>query len=220
MSSATEHAGPLLARLLARDELTLEAPAGREIVDGLLRILVRQGEAEGIRAFLEHASRSPSVDRGSITAWAALDRVEFYINNQPTLGTGPEDAARYIVCPDRVIRAGEPGWQQRDVNVAPAIEGAIRTDISVALTLPAVTGDTWVVAIARGTDGVSEPLFPVLPASLDRASNTTLDELIDGNLGEGGTPAFAFTNPLFIDVGGNGWTPPGIRGGNCPLPAG
>ncbi len=156
----------------------------------------------------------------STPAWAALDSVEFYINNQPTLGTGPEDAARYIVCPDRVIRAGEPGWQQRDVNVAPAIEGAIRTDISVALTLPAVTGDTWVVAIARGTDGVSEPLFPVLPASLDRASNTTLDELIDGNLGEGGTPAFAFTNPLFIDVGGNGWTPPGIRGGNCPLPAG
>ena len=151
-------------------------------------------------------------------AWAALDTVEFYINSQPTLRTEPGEAARYSVCPDNVVRVGEAGWQQVDVNVVPAIAGASRTDITVALTLPAITEDTWVVAIARGTDGVSEPLFPVLPASLDRAGNTTLDELTDGNLGEAGTPAFAFTNPLFIDVGGNGWTAPGITGGNCPLP--
>ena len=54
-------------------------------------------------------------------------------------------------------------------------------------------------AIARGTDGVSEPLFPVLPESLSSSTNTTLADLTDGNLAEGGTPAFAFTNPLFID---------------------
>ena len=42
-----------------------------------------------------------------------------------------------------------------------------------------------------------------------------LEELIDGNLGEEGTPAFAFTNPLFIDVDGDGWTPPGVAISNC-----
>ena len=82
-------------------------------------------------------------------------------------------------------------------------------------TLEGLTEDTWVVAMARGSDGVSEPLFPVLPASLDRDSNTTLEDLTDGNLGEGGTPAFAFTNPLFIDVNGDGWKAPGVTNAAC-----
>ncbi len=45
--------------------------------------------------------------------------------------------------------------------------------------------------------------------------NTTLDDLIDGNLGESGTPAFAFTNPLFVDVGGDGWVAPGVANVAC-----
>ena len=65
----------------------------------------------------------------------------------------------------------DAGWQQLPVNVVPAIAGATRTDITVSLTLPAVTEDTWEVAIARGTDGVSEALFPILPASLNKAGN-------------------------------------------------
>ena len=71
------------------------------------------------------------------------------------------------------------------------------------------------VVIASGSDGVSEPLFPVLPAGLEQSSNTSLEELIDGNLGEQGTPAFAFTNPLFIDVDGDGWTAPGVNNRAC-----
>ena len=71
------------------------------------------------------------------------------------------------------------------------------------------------MAIASGSDGVSEPLFPVLPAGLDESTNASLEDLIDGNLGEEGTPAFAFTNPLFIDVGGDGWTAPGVNNAAC-----
>lgn len=33
---------------------------------------------------------------------------------------------------------------------------------------------------------------------------TQTDALTDGNFGEGGHTAFAFTNPLFIDADGNG----------------
>jgi hypothetical protein len=69
--------------------------------------------------------------------------------------------------------------------------------------------------MARGSDGISEPLFPVLPASLSENSNKTLADLIDGNLGEEGTPAFAFTNPVFIDVDGDGWTAPGVANAAC-----
>ena len=98
-----------------------------------------------------------------------------------------------------------------------SVQGASRTDITVTLTLTGVTEDVWIVAIARGTDGVSEPLFPVLPASIDQGSNTTLDDLTDGNLGEAGPPAFAFTNPLFVDVNGDGWTAPGVANAACSV---
>jgi hypothetical protein len=151
----------------------------------------------------------------STPAWAPVDKVEFYINNQPELTSGPEEAARYGVCPSGWVSAGGGGWQEVDVVINNIVPGASRTDITVTLTMTGVTEDSWIVAVARGTDGVSEPLFPVLPASLDSSSNLTLADLTDGNLGELGTPAFAFTNPLFIDVDGNGWTAPGVANAPC-----
>jgi hypothetical protein len=105
-----------------------------------------------------------------------------------------------------------------DVVVNAAVQGGSRTDITATLTLDEITEDTWVVAVARGTDGVSEPLFPVLPESLASSTNSTLADLTDGNLGESGTPAFAFTNPLFIDVDGDGWTAPGVANESCSMP--
>ncbi|MCX2980467.1 hypothetical protein EYC98_06215 [Halieaceae bacterium IMCC14734] len=144
----------------------------------------------------------------STPQWAQVDMLEFYINNQPV--RVPGSAARYSVTPDQVIADGDIGWISAEVVVDATLPGASRTDITVTLTLDAVTEDTWIVAVARGNDGISEPVFPVLPASLRRSSNATLEDLIDGNLGEDGTPAFAFTNPLFLDVGGDGWVAPGV----------
>jgi hypothetical protein len=74
-----------------------------------------------------------------------------------------------------------------------------------------LTDDIWVVVLVKGTDGVSKPLFPVLPNDLQQSSNTTLANLTDGNLGENGITALAFTNPLFVDVNGGGWSPPGVK---------
>jgi hypothetical protein len=153
--------------------------------------------------------------RVATPAWAPVDSVEFYINSQPRLNSPPGAAARYAICADAVVSRGDAGWSEAEVVVDESIEGATRSEITVTLTLPQLDRDTWVLAIAKGSDGISEPLFPVVPASLDTDSNTTLEELIDGNLGEGGVPAFAFTNPLFIDVDGDGWTPPGVDVGVC-----
>jgi len=147
--------------------------------------------------------------------WAQVDRIDFYINSQPEKTTADDEAARYKICSSATVNAGDEGWSSVEVVVNEDVPGASRTEINVSLTLPALSEDSWVVAIARGSDGISEPLFPVLPASLDRESNTTLDDLIDGNLGESGTPAFAFTNPLFIDVGGDGWVAPGVANAAC-----
>lgn len=148
-------------------------------------------------------------------AWAAVDTVEFYINNQPELKSGAGAAARYGICPNVTISAGDAAWESEEVVVNEDVPGAWRTDISVTLTLENLTEDTWIVATARGSDGISEPLFPVLPASLNRNGNNTLEDLTDGNLGQGGTPAFAFTNPLFVDVGGDGWKAPGVANAAC-----
>jgi len=146
----------------------------------------------------------------STPEWAAVDAVEFYINNRPERTSAPGTAARYGVSPDAVVRMGDSGWEATRVVVNETVPGAARTDIKATLVLEGITQDTWIVAIARGSDGVSEPLFPVLPASLKTSTNTTLEGLVDGNLGEQGTPAFAFTNPLFIDVNGDGWQAPSI----------
>jgi hypothetical protein len=151
----------------------------------------------------------------STPAWAPVDSVDFYVNNQPERTSAASAAARYGVCPDYTVDKGDQGWEETEVIVVDGLEGATRTDITVSLELPAITGDTWLVAVVHGTDGVSSPMFPIVPEDLDPESNQTLDDLLDDNLDEGGVPAYAFTNPLFIDVGNNGWTAPGVANANC-----
>ncbi len=182
-----------------------------------------QGQAQHAGLRLSDSTGMP-VDPGSdvelrvevvTPQWAQVDRIDFYINNQPQKTTAEGEAARYSICPDAGFVAGDEAWNSVDVVVNDTVQGASRTEINVTLILPNLTEDTWVMAIARGSNGVSEPLFPVLPASLDSKENTTLEQLIDGNLGQSGTPAFAFTNPLFIDVGGDGWVAPGVANAAC-----
>ena len=80
------------------------------------------------------------------------------------------------------------------------IAGAGHLEATTSITLNGMTEDTWVVVLVRGTDDVSEPIFPVVPNNISSGSNPTLADLIDGNLGESGVPATAFSNPLFIDL--------------------
>jgi len=220
-SDLTAGAEALAATVLAGKAVGTNAPFLLLQADG---VWLGQVQRAGLR--LDEDTTMPA-DPGSdvvltatvsTPAWAPVDKVEFYINNQPELTTGPGVAARYGVCANAQVSAGDAGWTAVDVVVNGAVEGASRTDIIATLTLEGITEDTWIVAMASGTDGVSEPLFPVLPASLDPSNNTTLGALKDGNLGEGGTPAFAFTNPLFIDVDGNGWTAPGVANAACSQP--
>ncbi|MEH6587117.1 MAG: carboxypeptidase regulatory-like domain-containing protein [Halioglobus sp.] len=208
----------LAASVLAGKAVATNAPFLLLQADGQFR---GQRQRAGLRLNEDTTLSADSASDVVLTAtvitpeWAAVDTVEFYINNQPERTSGDGTAARYGVCPNITISDGDDGWVSADVVVNEAVQGASRTEISVTLTLEAISEDTWIVAMARGSDGVSEPLFPVLPASLNAGSNTTLADLTDGNLGEGGTPAFAFTNPLFIDVNGDGWKAPGVANAAC-----
>ena len=144
-----------------------------------------------------------------------MDSVDFYVNSQPELTSPPGQAARYGICADYTVSAGDDNWEATEITVVEGLDGATRTDISVSLQVPDITQDSWIIAMVHGSDGVSSPMFPIVPESLDPTSNQTLDDLLDDNLGEGGVPAFAFTNPLFIDVSNNGWTPPGVANASC-----
>ncbi len=165
-------------------------------------------------------------------AWAEFDTVEFYVNSTTQqriledLSSGPGqlvDVARYGIAPDVVHTAGAEFTVSLNPGLDPQVPGSDRLEASTTLTLdgvsnPTLTEDTWIVVMVKGTDGVSKPLFPVVPNSLKTSTNTSLEDLTDGNLGEDGILALAFTNPLFVDVdngaaGGpdGNYDPPGVR---------
>jgi hypothetical protein len=172
--------------------------------------------------------------------WAEFDRVEYYINTTTTKstvmresGAGLVPVTTYAITPDHVQTA--PGdFVVNTIEDNPSIPGASHLEATTTLHLSGLTDDIWVVVLVRGTDGVSKPLFPIVPNSmLARAcsndpcracssdstcspgtctvSNQTVGELTDGNLNQCGMTALAFTNPLFVDVDGGGWSPPGVQ---------
>jgi hypothetical protein len=164
--------------------------------------------------------------------WARFDKVEFYVNNAPQPYDHDADAGtrnRYRVIPNGTVNVAPTL-----VNDFPSIPGAQHWEATAQLNLAGLTEDTWVVALVRGTDNVSPPLFPVIPnslvakacannpcracnvntdcvASTCTVNNQSLAELTDGNLNQCGVMALSFTNPLFIDVDQNSqYDPPGV----------
>ncbi len=147
--------------------------------------------------------------------WAEFDTVEFYVNDVPIADDFDNDPATpplYRATPTVVQTAGVD-FTVSVVDDFPLISEAKHLEATTSLKLSGLKVDAWVVVLVRGKDGVSEPIFPVVPNDLDSAANTTLANLTDGNLGEDGVLATAFTNPLFIDVNGNGtFDPPFTQG--------
>jgi hypothetical protein len=152
--------------------------------------------------------------------WAQFDRVEYYVNSTTTKsvtmresGAGLVPVTRYSITPDHVQTA-PADFTVTSFDVHPSVPGAERLEATTTLSLTGLTEDVWIVVMVKGTDGVSEPLFPVIPNSLLVTGNDTLADLTDGNLGENGVTAHAFSNPIFVDVDGGGWTPPGVQVSN------
>jgi hypothetical protein len=145
--------------------------------------------------------------------WAEYDTVELYVNSATQLWDHDADAGtpdRYRALPDVTLSA--PG----DFTVDPIVDfvmipGATHWNSTVTHTLTGLTDDVWIVAVVRGTDGNVAPIFPFYPNSLNQGGNTTLADLTDGNVGEGGMVAVAYANPLYVDVDGGGWTAPGVN---------
>jgi len=206
----------------AAEDLAAAVVSGRAAgTNGPFVTLALHAASTGADASLTGATMLATLD-GAVEAtvtvrsplWAEFDRVELYVSNAPQAWDHDANAAtrpRYRVIPD-VVRAAGADFPVARVDDFPAIPGAAHLETTVTIPLTGLSIDTWVVALVRGTAGVSRPLFPVLPYSLRRDGNATVEDLADGNLGEGGEPALAFTNALYVDVDHDGeWTAPGVR---------
>ena len=181
------------------------APFVRISIDG------DNGESAGLALGQTNLVRATS---GTVTlnvrvqspVWAEFDTVDVFVNTVPTAMPDKNifgvEVPSYVPAPQLSLKLGRD-FERSEVVVHPDIAGAVRFEAQVTRALQ-VDRDAWVVVVVRGSDGVSKPLWPMNPQDLQVESNQTLDALTDGNLGEGGQPAVAYTNPLFIDVDGNG----------------
>jgi len=144
--------------------------------------------------------------------WAEFDTVEIYANAE-TFPVVFNDGIPVLfgAVPSQVLSAGVDFALPAPVLVDGAVPGASRQELHLELPY-ALSEDTWFVVIVKGTDGVSEPMFPVYPSGISTGPNGTLAALLDGNLGQSGTLALGATNALFADVDGNpGFDAPGVR---------
>jgi hypothetical protein len=134
--------------------------------------------------------------------WASYDRIDVYANSA-TVVAGTNEGVPTLYGAEPILTLMSPAdFSLTTVTVDANVPGAQRFETSVDLPFNDLAEDTWFVVVVRGTDGVSRPMFPVFAHDLSRTSNTTLANLIDGNLGEGGVMALGFTNALYADVDG------------------
>ncbi len=146
--------------------------------------------------------------------WAEYDRIDVYVNAATKVTKrNPNNAGGvpvlYTAIPTYSLNAGTD-FTVNTVNDFPAIPGAQHRETTKTMTI-STPADAWIVVVARGRDGVSKPMFPVMPASLNASGNTTLSNLLDGNLGQGGVTALGYTNALFVDANANStFDPPGV----------
>jgi len=214
--------------LIDANALALNVNAGRAVGSGGLFMRVSLTGDSGATA--SHALGDPltvpaTLGSGTVNVhveappYAEFDTIEIYTNSAPTCV--PEFTFFGLlnpvcdVAPDVVLQSGV----DFTVSSATGVSGfgtRLVADVSQPLT---VSSDTWVIVIARGTDGVSKPLFPFNPKDLLESSNTSLAALTDAgasppwNLGEDGQLAMAFSNPLFFDFDGDGFCHGGTA---CP----
>lgn len=132
--------------------------------------------------------------------WAPYDRIEVYANASTT--AVPTTPQLFTATPTQTFDLGG-GFTRATVNVHPGVPGASRYETTKVVNFPNLTDDTWFVVVVKGRDNVSNPMFPVFPADLQTAGNTTLANLLDGNLNQKGTMAMAFTNALYVSQDGD-----------------
>ncbi|MCA9770987.1 MAG: carboxypeptidase regulatory-like domain-containing protein [Myxococcales bacterium] len=141
--------------------------------------------------------------------WIEYDRIEVFVGTparaNPLGDLDPASPAD--LGPEISLDLDAPGGFTRAL-VPVGASARYQTDVAVPLS---VARDTWVVVVARGTPGRSRTLFPAVAASAFTITEaTTLDDLLVDEV-PGGVYAHGFTNPIYLDIDGDGVsTPEGV----------
>ena len=197
---------------------------GDEVLQGVLagRAMFTNGPyveawletAAGQRAALG-AELTPAADetytlhvRVQSPTWAPFDRVELFkdqvYDRQPNApyvcGLDPCGPGQVCWQGQCVADAFAPSVAMEvDPPIVDAEDGGQRYEITESFELTSAE-DGWVVVRVRG----ATPLFPVLPNQVGWPDGA--DPVDDPPTL--GVPALAMTNPIYVDVGGDGWRPP------------
>lgn len=133
---------------------------------------------------------------------------------------------KYLYSPNYTFKRGGGGGAQ--ILTQAVSNGARSAVINQSITL---NEDSWIVVMVRGSDQ-AHTIFPYAPKAVNtqgdslnpehfldtldaqRATTATLSPSPDVI---GGSKAFAFTNPIYVDIDGNGWQAKYVRSGVSPL---
>ncbi len=214
VASATDDPALIDANVLAQN-----VNAGRAIGSGGLFMtvsLIGDGGAVASHALGDPLTVPATLGAGTVNihveapTWAEFDTIEIYANAVPSC----ECEFTFFGVINRVCQVSPIATLTAGVdfvlNTTTGVSGFGQRLVADVARPLVISGDTWVIVVARGTDGVSRPLFPVNPKDLDKSANPTLAALTDGgasppwNLGEDGQLAMAFSNPLFFDFENDG----------------
>ncbi len=130
--------------------------------------------------------------------------------------------------PEVRIRVRAPSWAQVNRLIVYSNGGAKVADIAIpagqgtdfeTVIRPALARDSWLVAEVTGTQNMFPVVAPVefppldatviitaLSAGLDLSSLPIASNLKPNQIHQ--TRPYAITNPIWVDIDGNGWTPP------------
>jgi hypothetical protein len=204
---------------------TLKGTMPRDVVVTNGPMLGLTVDGAGIGALDAHPGAMLQVAiRVQTAAWDPVDEVELYANDTfatPQKGATAFEPLAPAICfsaratPSARCASAIGGARPLSFDTIAVAAGASRLEANLAFAVapqdllahaPQRAGargqDLWLVALAHGSAG----LFPTIPS---RVSAAEAAMIIDGGSTQGiGVPAYAFTNPVFVDVDGGGWKAP------------
>lgn len=153
--------------------------------------------------------------------WAPYDQLLVFVNGETIRHTDDAGTAteppRYAICgPAQTLALGS-GLDRTEVEVVAGNPAARRYTSRLSVPVNHASGDFWVVVMVRGTTGASPTLYPIVPNDFEDGADN-----IEGTADDVGVRALTVSNPIFVDVDGGGWNPPGVlshAGGtdSCPV---
>jgi hypothetical protein len=203
------------------DEMAASVEAGRAVGGQGVYVQTRLLATDGSGAVADltyGGSNTVSSSNGEVTLeihvqsprWAPWDRIEIYSNaggNVSAIPVTPAQPYLYTAAPLQALvegdcnpaTTGDGDFDISVVNVVPSVPGAERLDATVTRTFSGLSATTWFAVVVKGSDGSCGPMFPIYPHSLATAGNTTLANLVDGNVGQQGTMALGVANALYYE---------------------